>query len=97
MRTFAQTTLLAHLAAAIATQTAPFRLQVDQNPVRATHGYAAPLLYDFDHDGARDLLVGQFGGGRLAIHRNLGNDVRPRYADASWFEVGGAIAKVPAS
>ena len=95
MPSFRPAALFTLLTVTAAAQTTSFRILVDQQPLRAD--YAAPLLYDFDHDGARDLLVGQFGGGRLRIHRNLGNDPRPRYADASWFEVAGAIAKVPAT
>ena len=32
-----------------------------ENPIDVTTGHAAPCIYDFDGDGVRDLLVGEFG------------------------------------
>ena len=59
-------------------------------------GHAAPYLYDFDLDGVRDLLVGQFGNGELLIFRNGGSDAAPVYAAGTTFEAGGAKGTVPA-
>jgi hypothetical protein len=40
---------------------APVRLTADGAVIDVTTGHAAPYLYDFDGDGVRDLLVGEFG------------------------------------
>jgi hypothetical protein len=58
-------------------------------------GHAAPFFGDFDGDGKRDLLVGQFHEGRLRVYRNLGTDRQPRLDAFTWFEAGGKIAGVP--
>jgi hypothetical protein len=50
---------------------------------------------DFDGDGVRDLLVGQFGGGLLWIYRNEGTDAEPRLAEGRTFKVGPDDGRVP--
>jgi len=42
---------------------APVRIEADGKPIDVTTGHAAPYVYDFDGDGTRDLLVGEFGSG----------------------------------
>ena len=58
----------------------PVRLEAGGQPITTDIGHAAPYVYDFDGDGVRDLLVGQFGQGKLRIYRNTGTNDRPRYA-----------------
>lgn len=41
------------------------RIVSQGEPIDVTVGHAAPHLYDFDGDGRRDLLVGEFGSGRF--------------------------------
>ena len=58
-------------------------------------GHSAPFVGDFDGDGKRDLLVGQFHEGRLRVYRNTGTDSRPKFDSYTYFEAGGAVASVP--
>ena len=39
----------------------PVRITSGTDPIDVTTGHAAPCVYDFDGDGVRDLLVGEFG------------------------------------
>ena len=75
----------------------PVRLEAGGHPIDTDIGHAHPLFYDFDHDGKRDLLVGQFGEGKLRIFKNIGTDTAPKFGEMSWFMAGGEIGKVPAS
>ncbi|MBI4563894.1 MAG: VCBS repeat-containing protein [Planctomycetes bacterium] len=72
----------------------PVRLEADAKPIEADLGHAAPFVHDMDGDGKRDLLVGQFGDGRLKIYRNIGTNSAPRFAASTWFEAGGKVAHV---
>lgn len=74
----------------------PVMLRAADAPIEGAVGHLAPYVHDWDGDGLRDLLVGQFGDGNLAIYRNRGTNARPVYEAARWFEVGGERASVPA-
>ena len=74
----------------------PFRVQADGKPIDVDIGHAAPYVHDFDGDGVRDLLVGQFGQGRLRIYKNIGTNAAPKFGAHEWFMAGGEIASVAA-
>ncbi len=73
------------------------------------HGLAAPALWDWDGDGKRDLLVGEFetnsgedfpmgaGGSTIRVYRNVGTDAAPKFTDEfEWArDTGGTILEVP--
>src|SRR5881296_1888716 len=73
----------------------PFRAQADGSPIDVEIGHAAPLVTDLDGDGKPDLLVGQFGSGKLRIYRNVGTEAEPRFGQFTWFKAGGTDGKVP--
>jgi len=71
----------------------PVRLQADGVPVRVENpGYAAPCWADLDGDGRKDLLVGQFKGGKIRVYRNLGDG---KLAPGEWLKADGAAAEIP--
>ncbi|MCI0747754.1 MAG: hypothetical protein L0Y58_20295, partial [Verrucomicrobia subdivision 3 bacterium] len=43
----------------------PFRVEAGGKPIDVEIGHAAPWVADFNGDGKFDLLVGQFGNGKL--------------------------------
>ncbi len=73
----------------------PVRLEAAGRAIDTAIGHAAPCVVDFDGDGVRDLLVGQFGGGILWIFRNEGTDRSPRLAAGVKFKEGGPDGVVP--
>ncbi len=110
MRIVAVTSLCCSLTSGVFAQGTlenPFRLESDGKRIDVTTGHAAPYLIDFDGDGVRDLLVGEFGDGsmefqgtsysrgRLRLYRNIGSESDPQYDGFEWFMAGGEIAQVP--
>jgi hypothetical protein len=73
----------------------PVRLLAAGKPIDTDVGHAAPFVCDFDGDGVKDLLVGQFGDGVLWVFRNLGTDANPKYAAGVKFKDGGKDGRVP--
>jgi len=71
----------------------PVRLTAGGAAVRVeAPGYAAPCWADVDGDGNRDLLVGQFNGGKVRVFKNLGDG---KFAAGAWLQAEGKPAEVP--
>ncbi len=73
---------------------APVKLKAGDKIISVDVGHAHPAFADFDGDGLRDLLVGQYGGGQLRIYRNVGTASAPRFDRFSWFQAGGKAGRV---
>lgn len=89
---------------------APVLIMAGDTPVRTEkHGLAAPALWDWDGDGIRDLLVGEFetnsgelfpmaeDGSTIRVYRNLGSDDQPIFSsEFEWArDIEGTIMEVP--
>ena len=71
----------------------PVRLKADEEFVRVeAPGWACPSWHDLDGDGRKDLVVGQFRGGKMKHFRNLGEG---KLAPGVWLEAEGKVAEVP--
>jgi len=71
----------------------PVRLKAAGEFIRVeSPGFAAPCLADIDGDGKKDLLVGQFDGGKIRVFKGLGGE---KFAKGEWLKAEGKIAKVP--
>jgi hypothetical protein len=75
----------------------PVRVEAEGGPIDVTDiGHAAPFLGDVDDDGKRDLLVGQFGGGKLRIYKNTGTEAEPKFGKYEFMKAGADLGVVPA-
>lgn len=73
----------------------PVRVAAADVPIDVGMGHAAPWVCDWDGDGTWDLLVGQFGAGRLRIYRNAGTAAEPRFESSQAFRAGESEGAVP--
>jgi len=89
------------------------RLLSGGKPIDVTTGHAAPYIYDFNGDGKRDLLVGEFGSGRyrgekttdngplanarLRVYLNTGSNKMPTYNGFKYLQADGENASVPST
>ena len=72
---------------------APERMKAAGEIIRVEEpGYAFPCWADLDGDGKKDLIVGQFAGGKMMVYRNLGEG---KLAEGKWLEADGKTAEVP--
>ena len=87
----------------------PFLVMGGDKPVLTEkHGLAAPALWDWDGDGRRDLLVGEFetnssdfpmgaDGSTIRVYLNVGTDSAPQFTEEfQWArDTEGTIMEVP--
>lgn len=74
----------------------PFRVSAGEKWIDVDIGHSAPLFVDWDGDGRRDLLVGQFGEGKLRIYRNVGTAGQPKFnEDFALFQTRKGLGSIP--
>lgn len=73
----------------------PFRVEAKDGPIDVEIGHSAPWVADLNGDGRFDLLVGQFGEGKLRVYTNKGSATEPKFDAFAWFQGGSADGKVP--
>jgi len=72
------------------------KVMAGEKPIDVETGHAAPFVCDWDQDGKKDLLVGQFHGGFVHVFRNTGTDAEPRFESSELLKTrSGDTAKVP--
>jgi hypothetical protein len=74
---------------------APVRITAGDGFVDCEVGHSDPLMMDWNGDGKRDLLVGQFGAGKLRIYLNSGTDTDPKFDKYEFLKIGTDDASVP--
>jgi hypothetical protein len=74
----------------------PFLATAGGKVIKVEIGHAAPIFADYDGDGLKDLLVGQFGEGKMRIYKNVGTQTEPKFDSFTWFEAGGKVAHIDA-
>ncbi|SMC94083.1 FG-GAP and VCBS repeat-containing protein [Pedobacter africanus] len=72
-----------------------FKIEANGKPIAADIGHAAPFMIDFDGDGRKDLVMGEFKEGKARVYLNVGTDKAPQFKDFSYLQAGGKDASVP--
>ena len=75
-------------AVASADLTDGVKLQADGKDIDVNIGHLVPSVVDFNGDGNKDLIVGQFSGGQIRLYLNRGKDEAPVFKDFAVLEAG---------
>lgn len=70
----------------------PISILAAGEPISVDVGHAAPYVYDYNKDGLKDLIVGQFGGGKARIYLNRGTDAEPVFDGFTYLQAAGEDA-----
>lgn len=65
-------------------------------PIDIEVGHLVPCVTDWNSDGKKDLIVGQFANGAIRLYLNEGTDTKPVFGDYSFLQVGGKPIKLDA-
>lgn len=87
---------LVMLSAQTPTFFTPESLKANNIPIDVSW-YGSPYAYDWNGDGKKDLLTGQFSYGYVRFYPNLGTNNNPSFGDSSFLEAGGSNISVYAS
>lgn len=72
---------------------APVQLKVGDHPIKVeSPGYAFPSLADMNGDGRKDLLVGQFAGGKINVYHANEKD---GFGPGQWLKAQDKTVEVP--
>lgn len=52
--------------------------------------HSSPSVVDWNNDGAKDLVIGQFGYGYIQLYLNQGTDLNPVFNGGSYIYSGGS-------
>ena len=74
--------------------TGPELLNDNGTPIDVGY-YGAPTMYDWNQDGAKDLILGQFDQGKIRLYLNQGPDTAPAFNGYTFFQSGGVDITLP--
>jgi len=57
--------------------------------------YGAPAMYDWNLDGVKDLVLGQFTQGKIRLYLNTGPDSAPQFDGYTFLKSGGVDITLP--
>lgn len=72
------------------------KLEAGGQAIDVEVGHLVPCVVDWNGDGKRDLVVGQFSGGKIRLYLNEGTDRAPKLGAFTYLEAGGKEISLPA-
>ena len=57
--------------------------------------YAAPMMFDWNEDGRKDMVVGQFSSGYIRFYPNVGDDSAPMFSGFEYMSASGSQITLP--
>jgi len=62
------------------------KLEVNGSPIDIEVGHLVPNVADWNNDGKKDLIVGQFNQGKIRLYLNNGTDSDPRFDNYEYIQ-----------
>ncbi len=75
---------------------AGFKIAAGGKPIDIEIGHLVPDVVDWNNDGKKDLVVGQFKEGAICLYLNEGTDAKPVFGEFSLLAAGGKPIKLDA-
>jgi hypothetical protein len=72
------------------------KLQAEGKEIDVEVGHLVPVVTDWNHDGKKDLLVGQFMSGTIRLYLNEGTDADPKFGKFTYLQAGGKDIRLSA-
>ena len=72
------------------------KLEAAGKPIDVKVGHLVPRVCDWNNDGKKDLLVGQFLNGAISLYLNQGTDAAPVFGESSFLQAGGKPIRLDA-
>ena len=63
--------------------------------ITVSGGHADPCVVDWDGDGLKDLLLGEFTLGRIRFYPNSGTNISPIFTTFSYLQADGVTIQLP--
>lgn len=57
--------------------------------------YGAPVMFDWDLDGKKDMIVGQYTSGKIRFYPNVGEDSAPAFDGYNFMRASGVEITLP--
>ena len=72
------------------------KLEANGDIIDIKIGHLVPCVTDWNSDGNKDLMVGQFDAGKIRLYLNQGSDSAPAFKDSEFLSAGGVEISLPA-
>ncbi len=72
------------------------KLEAAGEPIDVEIGHLVPRACDWNNDGKKDLIVGQFRNGAIRLYLNQGTDESPVFGEFSLLQAGGKPIRLDA-
>ena len=71
------------------------KIEADGKAIDVEYGQLVPSAVDWNGDGKKDLLVGQYKDGKIRLYLNQGTDNAPVFKDFTYLQAGGKVISLP--
>jgi len=72
----------------------PVMIEASGSPITLTIGHANPLVFDWNGDGLKDLILGQYSSGKLRLYLNEGTNSSPIFNAFTYMQADGSDISV---